>query len=46
MRNCDVARRVDCMLGALNGDFKRRKAENLPNGLVNTVGDILVQRVR
>jgi len=33
------------MLGAMNGDFKKRKKEN-PIGLVSFVGDILVHRVR
>lgn len=33
------------MLGAVNGDFKKRKKENMPIGLVSNVGDILVHRV-
>jgi len=33
------------MLGALNGDFKNRKRESQPAGLVCHVGDILVRRV-
>jgi len=33
------------MLGALNGDFKSRKKESQPVGLVSHVGDILVHRV-
>jgi len=31
--------------GALNGDFKKRKKEAMPVGLVSHVGDILVHRV-
>ena len=33
------------VLGALNGDFKQRKKDSMPLGLVSHVGDILVHRV-
>lgn len=31
--------------GALNADFKQRKKDSMPMGLVSHVGDILVHRV-
>jgi len=37
---------IDVPLVALNGDFKQRKKDSFPFGLVSHVGDILVRRVR